>query len=84
MMWKGVEIRGDDWPGSVLVEYAATEEDWGTEYLDAIISVKIVDSIEEAIAHINKYNTGHSESIITKDYEMRLRFQDEIDAALCM
>lgn len=59
----------------------ATEEDWGTEYLDAIISVKIVSSIEEAIAHINKYNTGHSESIITKDYTNALKFQDEIDAA---
>ena len=47
----------------------ATEEDWGTEYLDAIISVKIVDSIDEAITHINTYNTGHSESIITKDYD---------------
>lgn len=59
----------------------ATEEDWGTEYLDAIISVKIVDSIDEAITHINTYNTGHSESIITKDYDNALRFQDEIDAA---
>ena len=58
-----------------------TEEDWGTEYLDAIISVKIVDSIDEAITHINTYNTGHSESIITKDYDNALRFQDEIDAA---
>ena len=62
-------------------EKDATEEDWGTEYLDAIISVKIVDSIDEAITHINTYNTGHSESIITKDYENALRFQDEIDAA---
>ncbi len=59
----------------------ATEEDWGTEYLDAIISVKTVDSIREAIDHINRYNTGHSESIITKDYANALQFQDEIDAA---
>ena len=51
------------------------------EYLDAIISVKTVASLDEAIRHINRYNTGHSESIITKDYDSALRFQDEIDAA---
>ena len=78
----GVEIRGDERAQAISSEIIpATEEDWGTEYLDAIISVKIVSSIEEAIAHINKYNTGHSESIITKDYTNALKFQDEIDAA---
>lgn len=77
-----VEIRGDERAREICGEIIpATEEDWGTEYLDAIISVKIVDSIDEAIAHINKYNTGHSESIITKDYDNALKFQDEIDAA---
>ena len=78
----GVEIRGDERAHAVS-DYIipASEEDWGTEYLDAIISVKTVDSIDEAIAHINKYNTGHSESIITKDYDNALKFQDEIDAA---
>ena len=60
---------------------AATEKDWGREYLDYIMSVKTVASIDEAIAHINKYNTGHSESIITKDHDNAMRFQDEIDAA---
>ena len=78
----GVEIRGDERAQVISSEIIpATEEDWGTEYLDAIISVKIVDSIDEAITHINTYNTGHSESIITKDYDNALRFQDEIDAA---
>ena len=78
----GVEIRGDERAHAISSEIIpATEEDWGTEYLDAIISVKIVDSIDEAITHINTYNTGHSESIITKDYDNALRFQDEIDAA---
>ena len=78
----GVEIRGDERAQAISPEILpAAEEDWGTEYLDAIISVKIVDSIDEAIAHINKYNTGHSESIVTKDYENALKFQDEIDAA---
>ena len=60
---------------------AANEEDWGKEYLDYILSVKTVASIDEAIDHINKYNTGHSEAIITKDYGNALRFLDEIDAA---
>ena len=59
----------------------ATEEDYGTEYLDRIISMKVVADIDAAIAHINKYNTGHSESIITKDYESSMRFLNEIDAA---
>ena len=77
-----VEIRGDERAREICKEIIpATEEDWGTEYLDAIISVKTVDSVGEAIAHINKYNTGHSESIITKDYDNALKFQDEIDAA---
>ena len=60
---------------------AATEEDFYKEYLDRLISIKIVDSIDEAIAHINEHNTGHSESIITKDYENSLRFLNEVDAA---
>ena len=79
---KEVEIRADEDARVIEPDFkAATEEDWGTEYLDAVISVKVVDSIDEAIAHINKYNTGHSESIITKDYANALKFQDEIDAA---
>lgn len=77
-----VEIRGDERAMAIIDEIIpAMEEDWGTEYLDAVISVKIVDSIDEAIAHINKYNTGHSESIITENYSNALKFQDEIDAA---
>ncbi len=77
-----VEIRGDERACRITTEIAeASKEDWGTEYLDAIISMKIVDSLDEAIAHINRYNTGHSESIITKDYANALKFQDEIDAA---
>ncbi|MCU6747862.1 glutamate-5-semialdehyde dehydrogenase [Faecalicatena acetigenes] len=78
----GVEVRGDE--RACLVSESiipASEQDWGTEYLDAIISVKVVDSIDEAIAHINLYNTGHSEAIVTQDYNHALKFQDEIDAA---
>ena len=77
-----VEIHGDERACTVSKEIIpASEEDWGTEYLDAVISVKTVDSLREAIDHINRYNTGHSESIITKDYANALQFQDEIDAA---
>ena len=59
----------------------ATEEDWGMEYLDYIVSAKTVSSLDEAIAHINQYNTGHSESIITNDYAHAEHFLNEIDAA---
>ena len=77
-----VEVRGDKRACAVCSDIIpASEEDWGTEYLDAVLSVKIVDSFDQAIEHINKYNTGHSESIITNNYDHALRFQDEIDAA---
>lgn len=77
-----VEIRGDEKSRMILPKInPATEEDYGTEYLDYIISLKLVDNIDEAIEHINKYNTGHSESIITNDYNNSQKFLDEIDAA---
>jgi len=79
---KNVEVRGDELSKAIDSRVIlATEEDWGKEYLDYIISVKIVNNIDEAIAHINKYNTKHSESIITKDYDNSQKFLDEIDAA---
>lgn len=82
LLAKGVEIRGDERACAVIPEMKATmEEDWGTEYLDLIISVKTVDSFDEAVEHINRYNTGHSEAIITDNYQNALRFQDRIDAA---
>jgi len=59
----------------------ATGEDWGKEYLDYEISIKVVDSLDEAIEHINRYNTKHSESIITNRYDHAQRFLNEIDAA---
>lgn len=77
-----VEIRVDERGLKICPDLIkATDEDWGTEYLDYIISVKIVSGIDEAIAHINKYNTGHSEAIITTDYNHAEQFLDEIDAA---
>lgn len=79
---KQVEVRGDDAAREIEQGIQkASEEDWGTEYLDAVISLKVVSSIEKAIEHINQYNTGHSESIITDSYEHALRFQNEVDAA---
>ena len=79
---KQIVMRADDRARAICPQMeAATEEDFYKEYLDRLISVKIVDSIDEAIAHINEHNTGHSESIITKDYENSLRFLNEIDAA---
>ena len=79
---KQVEIRADEEACKIIPEFVkATEEDWGTEYLDYIMSCKIVDSVDEAIAHINKYNTGHSEAIITSDYDNAQKFLNEVDAA---
>lgn len=77
-----VELRCDE-QALACIEggIPATEEDWGREYLDYILSIKTVSSIDEAIAHINTYNTGHSEAIITSDYAHAMRFLDEIDAA---
>lgn len=79
---KNVEIRGDEKAKAICSQIElATEEDYATEYLDLIVSLKIVENIEEAIAHINKYNTKHSESIITKDYDNSMKFLNEVDAA---
>jgi glutamate-5-semialdehyde dehydrogenase len=79
---KDIEIRADEKACAIhkgLVP--ATEEDYGTEYLDRIISLKVVSNIEEAIEHINNYSTKHSEAIITKDYANAMKFLNEIDSA---
>lgn len=79
---KQVEIRADKEACALVDGFVpATEEDWGREYLDYILSLNLVDSIDEAIAHINRYNTKHSEAIITSDYANAQRFLNEIDAA---
>jgi glutamate-5-semialdehyde dehydrogenase len=78
----GVEIRGDEETRKIVSDVkAATEADWGTEYLDLIIGVKVVKNLEEAIAHINKYGTKHSDSILTKDFDKAMKFIKEIDSA---
>lgn len=79
---KQVELRGDEEVQRLVKEAVpASEEDWGKEYLDYILSIKTVSSVEEAIAHINHYNTGHSEAIITENYTHAQKFLDEVDAA---
>lgn len=79
---KNVEIRGDEAVCEIL-PYAvpATDDDWATEYLDYKISVKVVEDIDEAIAHISQYGTGHSEAIITDSYAAAEKFKSEVDAA---
>jgi len=82
LLTKSVEIRADEEACKIVKDFVpAKEEDWGTEYLDYIVSLKLVDSAEEAIAHINRYNTSHSEAIITSDYNNAQKFLNEIDAA---
>ncbi len=78
----GVEIRGDEATRQIVPDVkAATEQDWYTEYLDLIIGVKVVNNLDEAIAHINKYGTHHSDSIITCDFSKAQRFLKEVDSA---
>jgi glutamate-5-semialdehyde dehydrogenase len=78
----GVEVRADKTTMAILPNLKpAVEEDWGTEFLDLIIAIKIVEDLDEAIAHINQYGTNHSESILTADFNKALKFINEIDSA---
>ena len=79
---KQVELRGCERTRAILPGITpATEEDWETEYGDYILAVKVVDSLEEALAHIARYSSGHSEVILTRDYQAAQRFLEEVDAA---
>lgn len=79
---KHVEMRADEAAKALIPDAVpAEEEDWGQEYLDYKLSIKVVSSVEEAIAHINRYNTGHSEAIITNNYAHAQKFLEEVDAA---
>jgi glutamate-5-semialdehyde dehydrogenase len=78
---KGVEIRGDEkvrqvWPRAS----SATDEDWGTEYLDLIMAVRVVDSLDEAIDHVNRWGTSNAEAIVTQDLTAARRFSAEVDS----
>ncbi len=82
MAEKGVELRGCDAARAIVSSMRrATEEDWAAEYDDLILAVRVVDSLDAAIEHINRYNTGHSETIVTNRLESARRFQREVDAA---
>jgi glutamate-5-semialdehyde dehydrogenase len=85
---KEVELRADDEARAILAGYphlaAATEEDWRTEYLAAILAVKLVDDMDQAIEHINTYSSQHTDSIITEDYTRAMRFLREVDSASVM
>ena len=78
---KNVELCGDEYSGNIIDIAPATEEDWGKEYLDYKMSIKTVDNVEEAIAHINTYSTGHSEAIITNDYNSAQKFTKLVNSS---
>ncbi len=78
---KGVEIRGDERTREIIACEPATDADWDTEYLDAILSIKIVDSVEEAIAHINRHGSHHTDAILTRDEEAKQKFLSGVDSA---
>jgi glutamate-5-semialdehyde dehydrogenase len=89
MEWNkaGVEIHPDERAMAILQDVPslalvpATDEDWGKEYLSLRAAIKVVDSLEEALAHIDSYGSGHSEAIVTEDYSAAMRFLNEVDAA---
>jgi len=81
----GCEVRGDT--AAQMVDprvKAATEEDWSTEYLDAIIAVKLVDGVDEAIAHIHNHGSHHTDAIVTDDEATARKFLDEVDSAIVL
>ncbi len=80
----GCEVRGDDATRAIVSVNAATEEDWSTEYLDAIISVRVVDDIAQAVAHIARYGSGHTESIVAEDAAAAETFFAEVDSAILL
>jgi glutamate-5-semialdehyde dehydrogenase len=80
----GVRLKGCDKTCSLLPGIEkATEEDWRTEYLDLILSIKVVGSIDEAIEHINKYGSHHSDAIVSESYSLGMQFLNEVDSAAC-
>ncbi|MFA5826000.1 MAG: glutamate-5-semialdehyde dehydrogenase, partial [Gallionellaceae bacterium] len=82
---KGVELRGDDASRKLVGQMkAATEEDWRTEYLAPILSIRVVADLDEAIAHINTYSSQHTDSIVTENYTKAMRFLREVDSASVM
>jgi glutamate-5-semialdehyde dehydrogenase len=87
---KGVEMRGDERALGCLKDVAgaklvpAVDSDWGEEYLAPVVSVRVVDSVDEAIAHINRYGSHHTDAILTTDHPNAMRFLREVDSASVM
>jgi glutamate-5-semialdehyde dehydrogenase len=82
---KGIELRGDDAARAIVPAMkAATEEDWRTEYLDAILSVRVVDGLDQAIEHIATYSSQHTDAIVTEDQSRAQRFLREVDSSSVM
>ncbi|MGH8772472.1 MAG: glutamate-5-semialdehyde dehydrogenase, partial [Burkholderiales bacterium] len=82
---KGVELRGDPASRKLVPQMKeATEEDWNTEYLAPILSVRVVKGLDEAIAHINTYGSQHTDAIVTEDYSRAMRFLREVDSSSVM
>ncbi len=78
---EGVQLRGDEAASKIIEVKLADEHDWKTEYSDLILAIKIVDSVETAIAHINKYGSKHTDAIVTEDNQTAVIFQNRVDAA---
>ena len=78
---RGVELRGCEKTVSIIDIKPATEEDWSTEYLDLILSIKVVSGLDEAIGHINRYGSGHTDSIVTADKQKAEKFMNLVDSA---
>jgi glutamate-5-semialdehyde dehydrogenase len=81
---KGVELRGDEKTCAIISAVPATEEDWATEYLAAVLSIKVVSGLDEAMDHIAKYSSQHTEAIVTEDYTRARRFITEVDSSSVM
>ena len=82
---KGIELRGDETARRIVPQMKpATEEDWYTEYLDAILSVRVVDDLEQAIEHIATYGSQHTDAVVTEDWTRARRFLAEVDSSSVM
>jgi glutamate-5-semialdehyde dehydrogenase len=81
---KGVELRGDSKTREIIQANEATEEDWATEYLAPVLSIKIVSGLDEAIDHITRYSSQHTDAIVTEDFVRARRFITEVDSSSVM
>lgn len=81
---KGVELRGDEKTRAIISATPATDEDWATEYLAAVLSIKVVSGLDEAMDHIAQYSSQHTEAIVTEDYTRARRFITEVDSSSVM